>query len=379
MAAVITVDHLHKTYGRTVAVDDLSFEVEEGEIFGILGPNGAGKTTTVECVQGLRDADGGTIRVLGLDPRTEAAELRQRIGSQLQDSALPGRLQGRRVPGAVRSVRPQPGRPRPAPHSMAVAGAARPGLRQLVGRPAPAALHRARRSSTRPSWSSSTSSPKGSIPRRDERHGNSSGEIRHDGTTVVLVTHFMDEAEHLCDRVAVVDDGRVIALDTPQGLIDGLGLRSVVRFTTPEPDLSWVERLDVVESLTRRGDTVEVRGTGPVLALVASELVAHGIVPLDLRVDRPTVEDAFLSPHRTDDPRLMRDARLPRDDTRRVPAVPQGALLDRVRARVPAHDDAAALSRLRERPGRRHGRRERHARLAGCDPDRTTTRRRRWP
>ena len=92
MAAVITVDHLHKTYGRLVAVDDLSFSVESGEIFGILGPNGAGKTTTVECIQGLRYADGGTIRVLGLNPMTEATELRQRIGSQLQDAALPGRL-----------------------------------------------------------------------------------------------------------------------------------------------------------------------------------------------------------------------------------------------------------------------------------------------
>ena len=92
MAAVITVDHLHKAYGRLVAVDDISFGVERGEIFGILGPNGAGKTTTVECVQGLRGMDGGTVRVLGLDPVTEATELRQRIGSQLQDSALPGRL-----------------------------------------------------------------------------------------------------------------------------------------------------------------------------------------------------------------------------------------------------------------------------------------------
>jgi ABC-2 type transport system ATP-binding protein len=120
-------------------------------------------------------------------------------------------------------------------------------------------------------------------------------EIREGGTTVVLVTHFLDEAEQLCDRVAIVDDGRVVALDTPQGLIDGLGLRSVVRFTTPEPDLGWVEELDVVESLSRRRDAVEIRGTGPVLALVASELVARGIVPLDLRVERPTVEDAFLT------------------------------------------------------------------------------------
>ena len=89
---MITVDHLRKAYGRTLAVDDLSFSVESGEIFGILGPNGAGKTTAVECVQGLRSTDGGAIRVLGFDPTTQGAELRHRIGSQLQDSALPGRL-----------------------------------------------------------------------------------------------------------------------------------------------------------------------------------------------------------------------------------------------------------------------------------------------
>ena len=92
MSAVIEVDHLHKTYGSKVAVDDVSFTVESGEIFGILGPNGAGKTTTVECVQGLRAVNGGSMRVLGLDPTTQSAELRQRIGSQLQDSALPDKI-----------------------------------------------------------------------------------------------------------------------------------------------------------------------------------------------------------------------------------------------------------------------------------------------
>jgi ABC-2 type transport system ATP-binding protein len=105
----------------------------------------------------------------------------------------------------------------------------------------------------------------------------------------------MDEAEYLCDRVAVVDRGKVVALDTPQGLIDGLGLPSVVRFTTCEPDLGWLNKLEVVDSMARFGETVEIRGSGPLLALVASELVAHGILPLDLRVDRPTVEDAFLA------------------------------------------------------------------------------------
>jgi ABC-2 type transport system ATP-binding protein len=120
-------------------------------------------------------------------------------------------------------------------------------------------------------------------------------DIRQGGTTVVLVTHFMEEAEHLCDRVAVVDSGKVVALNTPQGLIDSLGLPSVVRFSTTEPDLGWLEKLDVVESLARDGAAVEIRGAGPVLALVASALVAHGIVPIDLRVDRPRLEDAFLA------------------------------------------------------------------------------------
>jgi ABC-2 type transport system ATP-binding protein len=294
VAAVITVDHLHKSYGRTRAVDDVSFDVEAGEIFGILGPNGAGKTTTVECVQGLRHADGGTIRVLGLDPMTEAAEVRQRIGSQLQDSALPGRL---RVAESLELFAAFARNPVDCEELLArwrlreqrdtafdnLSGGQRQRLfiaLAFVNTPELVFLDEL---------------TQGLDPQARRATWDLVREIRRGGTTVVLVTHFMDEAEHLCDRVAVIDEGRVIALDTPQSLIDGLGLRSVVRFTTPEPDLSWVERLDVVESLSRRGNAVEVRGTGPVLALVASELVAHGIVPLDLRVDRPTVEDAFLA------------------------------------------------------------------------------------
>jgi ABC-2 type transport system ATP-binding protein len=92
MSTVIEVDRLKKSYGGTVAVDDVSFEVRQGEIFGVLGPNGAGKTTTIECLQGLRNADSGHLRVLGLDPRTQSRELRRRIGSQLQESALPDRI-----------------------------------------------------------------------------------------------------------------------------------------------------------------------------------------------------------------------------------------------------------------------------------------------
>lgn len=294
MPAVITVDQLHKAYGRTVAVDDLSFEVDEGEIFGILGPNGAGKTTTVECVQGLRDPDGGTIRVLGLDPMTQATELRQRIGSQLQDAALPGRLRVAETLELFAAFARSPvdrdqllDRWRLQEQRDQAFDSLSGGQRQR--------LFIALAFVNAPELVFLDELTQGLDPQARRATWDLIREIRQGGTTVVLVTHFMDEAEHLCDRVAVVDHGRVIAIDTPQGLIDGLGLQSVVRFTTPEPDLAWVEQIDVVESLTRRGDVIEVRGTGPVLALVASELVAHGIVPLDLRVDRPTVEDAFLA------------------------------------------------------------------------------------
>ena len=288
------MDHLRKTYRHVVAVDDVSFRVEAGEIFGILGPNGAGKTTTVECLQGLRRPDGGTIRVLGLDPTTQAAQLRQRIGSQLQDSALPGRL---RVTEAIELFAAFADRPvnvdellvrwrledQRAQAFESLSG----GQRQR--------LFIALAFVNSPELVLFDELTQGLDPQARRATWKLIREIQQGGTTVVLVTHFMDEAEYLCDRVAVVDSGKVVALDTPQGLIDGLGLPSVVRFTTSEHDLGWLAELDVVESTAQRGRAVEVRGTGAVLALVASELVAHGIVPLDLRVDRPTVVDAFLT------------------------------------------------------------------------------------
>lgn len=291
---VITVDHLRKAYRRAVAVDDVSFEVEAGEIFGILGPNGAGKTTTVECVQGLRRFDGGKVRVLGLDPATQAAQLRQRVGSQLQDSSLPGRL---RVAEAIELFAAFAHHPVNCDELLArwrlddqraqafdsLSGGQRQRLfiaLAFVNSPEVVFLDEL---------------TQGLDPHARRATWELIREIRQGGTTVVLVTHFMDEAEHLCDRVAVVNRGRVVALDTPQRLVDGLGLPSVVRFTTSEPDLGWLDKLDVVESMARHGEAVEIRGTGPVLALVASDLVAHQIVPLDLRVERPTVEDAFLA------------------------------------------------------------------------------------
>jgi ABC-2 type transport system ATP-binding protein len=119
-------------------------------------------------------------------------------------------------------------------------------------------------------------------------------EIRERGTTVVLVTHFMDEAEHLCDRLAVVDRGKIIASDTPQGLIVRHTSQVRVIFATERTDLPWLEEVPGVKRINKTGTRVEVEGGGPLLALVAAALVEHGIVPADLRVEQPTLEDVFL-------------------------------------------------------------------------------------
>jgi ABC-2 type transport system ATP-binding protein len=291
--SIIEVQKLRKTYGTTIAVDDISFEVKEGEIYGLLGPNGAGKTTTVECLQSLRHPDSGTIRVLGLDPRTQAQELRRRIGSQLQESALPDRIRVWEALDLFASVTPNAldwhvlleqwglAEKRKASFS-SLSGGQRQRLfiaLALVNNPRvvfldemttgldPAARHIA--------WDLIRS-------------------VRDRGTTVVLVTHFMDEAEKLCDRVAIVDRGKIAAIDTPQGLITEYASEVRVVFTTEQSDLSWLNEIPEVHAVIKTGPRVEVEGSGPVLALVAAALVQHGIIPADLRVEQPSLEDVFL-------------------------------------------------------------------------------------
>lgn len=291
---LITVSGLRKTYGSTIAVEDVSFEVYDGEIFGIIGPNGAGKTTTVECLQGLRSPDGGALRVLGLDPTSQAQELRHQIGSQLQQSSLPDRLKVREALNLFGSL-----------SENAIDGDVLLNQWGLTDRKDVAfgdlsggqkqRLFIALAFINDPRIVILDELTQGLDPQA--RHGTWEliQEIRERGKTVVLVTHFMDEAEELCDRLALIDQGRVVALDTPQGLIQSLSMTVTVRFTAQEADLSFLDTVAGVQRVSRSGDQVEVEGTGAILALVAAELVAHGIVPADLRAERPTLEDAFLA------------------------------------------------------------------------------------
>jgi ABC-2 type transport system ATP-binding protein len=217
--SVIEVENLHKSYGNTVAVDDVSFTVGPGEIFGILGRNGAGKTTTVECLTGLRTPDRGRIRVLGRDPRRDHAELTRRVGVQLQDSQLPERLRVGEAMRLYRSFYPDPADPIELLGQLGLAGQEKTaygklsgGQKQrlsialaLVGRPRVAVLDEL---------------TTGLDPHARRDTWDLIAEVRDSGVTIVLVTHFMPEAERLCDRIAVIDAGRVLTIGSPAELIE---------------------------------------------------------------------------------------------------------------------------------------------------------------
>lgn len=294
MSEVLSVEHLRKRYGDFAAVSDVSFRVEEGEVFGILGPNGAGKTTTVECVQGLRPFDDGRVSVLGLDPRAHPRELRMQIGSQLQESALPDRIKVWEALDLFGSLS-QEGPSRDdllvdwglAEKQNSRFGNLSGGQQQrlfvalaLVNAPRIVFLDEMTTgldpASRRVAWE---------LIRR----------IREQGATVILVTHFMDEAETLCDRLVVIDGGTVIAEGSPQGLIDQHGEGVRVRFTADGADLGWLTRVSGVREVLNDRGRYEVRGEGPLLANVAAALVGKGIAPLDLRAERASLEDVFLS------------------------------------------------------------------------------------
>jgi len=290
---VIEVKNLRKTYGATVAVDDVSFEVTEGEIFGLLGPNGAGKTTTVECLQALRHPDSGQIQVLGLDPRTQAQDLRRLIGSQLQESFLPDRIKVWEALDLFASVTPNALDWPVLLEQWGLADKRKSSFSSLSGGQRQR-LFIALSLVNNPKVVFLDEMTTGLDPAARRVAWDLIRAVRDKGTTVVLVTHFMDEAEQICDRVAIVDKGRIIASDTPQGLIMENASEVRVIFTTEQANLSWLSDISHVRQVTIKGPRVEVEGSGPVLALVAAALVEHGIVPSDLRVEQPTLEDVFL-------------------------------------------------------------------------------------
>jgi ABC-2 type transport system ATP-binding protein len=294
MAPVIEVTGLKKRYGTLEAIKDISFEVAEGEIFGLLGPNGAGKTTTVECLQGLRRPDAGHIRVLGFDPQANKDALRRIIGSQLQESALPDRLKVWEALDLFASFTQNSQDWRLLMEQWSLTLKKNASFGSLSGGQKQR-LFVALALINNPRLVFLDEMTTGLDPAARRTAWELIRQIRDRGTTVVLVTHFMEEAQQLCDRLAVIDRGQVIALDSPQGLINTYAKMIKITFSSDAQDLSWLETTPHVSKVTRRGKRVELEGDGPVLPLVAAALVNHNIIPNDLHTEQPTLEDVFLT------------------------------------------------------------------------------------
>ncbi len=295
METVVQVEHLRKTYGQTVAVDDISFEVKQGEIFGIVGPNGAGKTTTVESAMGLRQPDAGTVRVLGLDPQSQGYELRQRIGVQLQQAALPDRIKVWEAIDLFAAFYQHSADWEKLLEQWGLAEKRKASFGSLSGGQKQR-LFIALALVNSPELVFLDELTTGLDPQARRATWDLIRSIREHGTTVVLVTHFMDEAERLCDRVAIIDQGRIVALDTPHKLIGDLQAGSRVRFTLENgfnPDL--LEKVKGVTGVSREGSEVVVYGNGPLMAHVAAALAENNIEPADLRTEQASLEDVFLA------------------------------------------------------------------------------------
>ena len=296
MGPVIKVSAIRKTYGSTVAVDDVSFEVRDGEIFGLIGPNGAGKTTTMECVEGLRTPDRGTISVLGLDPFNDVYKLQERIGVQLQEAQLQKRI---KVWEAV---------------DLWVS------LYQKTAIDGERLLEQLGLSDKRNAWFMTLSGGQkqrlfialalindpelvfldelttGLDPQARRAIWDLVRSIRERGKTVFLTTHLMEEAERLCDRVAIIDRGRIIDIDTPESLVKRHCPERTVLLATD--DGSAAERFRAiprVEAVTFNGSQFTIRGSGDDLVTQVIHCLSENRMRVtDFRTILPNLEDVFL-------------------------------------------------------------------------------------
>ena len=287
------MEHLRKQYGKTVAVGDVSFSIHEGEIFGIIGPNGAGKTTTVECVSGLRVPDSGSISVYGLSPQKDRDRIREFVGVQLQETALPPRLKVGEAVNLFASFYPDPLNPSELLDSLGIrqiedsifrklSGGQKQRLSialALVGRPKIAILDEL----------TSGLDPEARRETWDLIEG-----IRRRGTTVILVTHFMDEAERLCDRLALINHGTIAVLDTPEAIAATAG-GTRVRFVPSRPvDDSTLLAIPGVTQVERKERYVTVIGSGDLALSVMSSLAKVGVSVTELEARKGSLDDAFV-------------------------------------------------------------------------------------
>jgi ABC-2 type transport system ATP-binding protein len=292
---IIEVTKLTKRYDGRPVVDDVSFSVEDGEIFGILGPNGAGKTTTVESIAGLRQPDAGAIRVLGLDPQRDRGQLRAVVGVQLQESELPDRMTVREAVELFASFYEAPEDPSTLIDELGLTEKRGTAYRNLSGGQKQR-LSIALALVGRPKVAILDELSTGLDPQARRETWQLIESIRDRGVTVILVTHLMEEAERLADRVAVIDSGRLIALDSPAAIVSRVDPEQKLRFRPSAPiEDRLLTDLPEVKAVQHAGPVLVVSGTGNLIHAVTSVLAQHQVVANDLRVEQASLDDAYLA------------------------------------------------------------------------------------
>lgn len=293
---VIKVEHLRKVYGKVVAVNDISFEVQEGEIFGMVGPNGAGKTTTIECLESLRNPDSGKISVLGLNPRNDGYALRERIGIQLQEATLYDRIRVWEALDLFASFYHHSIDWNSLLETLGMEDKRNSYINKLSGGQKQR-LYIALALVNDPELIFLDELTTGLDPQGRRMMWKLVQDIRNQGKTVFLTTHYMEEAEQLCNRVAIIDRGNIIALDTPENLIRSLGVDSRIIFSVKEPfEIDHLKKLKRVSRVECSGERVIVYGQGEKLVgEVVNMLTVDGVHFHDLRTEQPTLDDVFLT------------------------------------------------------------------------------------
>ena len=295
MHEVIWVEGLHKTYGAVKAVDGVDLIVEEGEIFGMVGPNGAGKTTTIECIEGLRKPDAGSIRVLGLDPQTQSTILYEQIGMQLQGSSLYPHI---KVGEAVELFSSFYSHPVPKDELLERLGLSEKenvyfsklsgGQKQrlficlaLINKPRLVFFDEL---------------TTGLDPQARRATWDLVRGVREQGHTVFLTTHFMDEAENLCDRVAVMDHGKIVALGKPSDLIEQYAHETRIRLPQAlKEEVDWLRGIRGVIAVEVGEDFTLINFNNENIVELLQLLDQHGISLKGLHIQQSSLEDVFLS------------------------------------------------------------------------------------
>jgi ABC-2 type transport system ATP-binding protein len=300
---VITVQHLVKKYGEFYAVNDVSFSILEGEIFGIIGPNGAGKTTTVECISGLRVPNSGSINISGLSPHKDRNRIREFLGVQIQESSMPPRLRAGEAVELFASFYPNPLNSDDLLETLGIKNVKNSVYKKLSGGQKQR-LSIALALVGNPKIAILDELTTGLDPEARRETWALIENIRDRGVTVILVTHYMDEAERLCDRLALINHGKLVVLDTPEAIAAQAG-GSRIRFVPSKPvDDKTLYTIPGVKMIERKELYVTVSGTGDLATSVIDALAKIGVHLSNIEARGGNLDDAFV--------------KLTRDDTSKV-------------------------------------------------------------